>query len=77
MIMVRVLVWFLCVVNSEIKVQVYSEAWAILVVMLGARVRIRCLARCMERIQLQLEFDSSTDVRAMARFSFKVTVKCV
>ena len=38
-------------------------------------VEVMCLVKCMGRIKLWLELGSSTDVRAMARLSFRIIVR--
>lgn len=40
-----------------------------------ARVRVRYSARCMERIGLQLDLGSGTDVRVSLRLWFRLEVK--
>ena len=40
-----------------------------------ARVRVRCLLRCMGRLGLRLDLVSISDVRAKARLQFSVKVK--
>ena len=44
--------------------------------MVGPVARARCSVKSMGKVGLQLEFRSSSDVRASARISFRSKVKC-